>query len=229
LGDIETGAWYQLVDRPRWRSQISLLVRWPTGFTDSPNNFIDLSTGDGQMDVELGFRNDLVLSEQLWLHVGGRYGAQLPAELDRRVAPVNILLAPVTSLARVRRDLGDYLALDVAPSWRLDDAFALGIGYHFYRRGATRHSYVNPADDQRVGVPASVLDVETEVTRMRIGAGLTFSTIARHARGRARLPYTVSASFQRTFFGEGGQVPVAETFNLTVRAYIRLWGVIGDR
>lgn len=223
LGDIETAAWFQLADRARWRSQLSLLVRLPTGSVDSPHNFLDLGTGDHQLDVELGLRNDLVLGQALWLHVGGRYGWQLADELPRRVSPVNVLLAPLSSLATLRRDLGDYLALDVVPRWQLDDAFSLGIGYHYYRQGPTRYTYADPADAARIGLDASVLDEETEVTRMRVGAGLTFSTLARHARGLARLPYTVTASFQKAFFGEGGRVPDAETFNLSIRAYVKLW------
>ncbi len=224
LGDIETGAWYQLADRPRWRSQFSLLVRLPTGHVDSPNNFVDLGTGDHQLDVEVGWRNDLVLNPQLWIHIGGRYGRQFADELDRRIAPVNEVFPVAASLARVRRDLGDYVALDVVPRWQLDDAFSLGIGYHFYRQGAAHYTYANPADSLLVGLTAALLNEETEVRRMRIGAGLTFSTIARHARGRARLPYAVTASFQKTFFGEGGRVPDAATFNLTIRGYMRLWG-----
>lgn len=222
IGDVETGAWYQLADRPRWRSQLSLLVRLPTGSVDSPDNFIDLGTGDGQLDVEVGMRNDLVLSPQLWIHVGGRYGRQFAQELDRRVAPADVFFPLATSRARISRDPGDYVALDVTPHWQLDDSFGLGIGYHFYRLGAARHSYVDATDEARIGLPASVLDEETAMTRMRIGAGITFSTLARHARGTARLPYTVTAAFQKTFYGGSGNVPDVEAFTLRIRAYVKL-------
>jgi hypothetical protein len=222
LGDIETGAWYQLVDRPRFRTRLSLLIRWPTGWVDSPNSFIDLGTGDGQLDLELGMRNDVVLGDRFLVHLGGSYGMQFPHRLERRVAPASLFLPPAASLALLERDPGDYVVLNVTPRWRLDDAFSLGIGYNFYRRGTTRHSYVDPSDEARIGLAASVLDEETGVTATRISAGVTFSTLARHAQGHTRVPYTVTASFTRTFHGDGGNVPDLSAFNLSLKAYIRL-------
>ena len=223
LGDVEVSASYQLADRARLRTLVTLIARLPTGYVDSKDNLIDVGTGDHQLDVEVGVRNDIVLGSAFWIHAGGRYGMQFPDQLDRRVSPANLPFAPFAASARVERDLGDYVAIDMVPNWRLDDAFSLGLGWHYFRQGATRFSYTDPTDEARIGLPASVLDRETAITRMRIGAGMTFSTLSRYAAGRARLPYTVTASYQNTFWGTGGRVSAASVFNLTIRGYVTVW------
>lgn len=222
LGDVEAAASFQIADRPRFRSQAGILVRLPTGSVDSKDNLIDIGTGDHQLDIEFATRNDLVVNGRFWVHAGARFGIQLADELDRRVSPANLPWAPVSSTARVKRDLGDYVAIDVVPNWQLDDAFSVGIGWHWFRQGETVFEYADPADLSRIGLPASVLGQETRVNRTRIGAGVTFSTLSRYAVGRASLPYTVTASFQSTFRGDGGNVPQAGVFHLTIRGYIRL-------
>lgn len=223
LGDIELGAALQVAASPRYRGQLALVVRLPTGTVDFADNFIDVGTGDHQLDLEVGTRNDFVLGSRFWLHAGARAGIQFADDLTRRVAPVNLPLAPPRSRAVVRRDLGDYVAVDVVPNWQLDDAFSLAVGYHYYRQGATRVSYVDATDEARTGLPASVLAEETAVSRTRIGAGVTFSTLGRYAAGRASLPYTVTASYQNTFQGKGGAVPQASIFRLAIRGHISVW------
>jgi hypothetical protein len=112
--------------------------------------------------------------------------------------------------------------VDVVPRWHLDDAFSVGVAYRYYRRGVTRHRYLDPADEIRVGLPAGLLDEETGVVQTQVGAGLTFSTVERHARGLARIPYSVTAAFRKTFAGSGGRVPDAEAFHLDLRLYLRI-------
>ena len=223
LGDVEVGATYQLADRRRFRSQLAVTVRLPTGTRDSENNLIDVGTGDRQLDVEVATRNDLIVASTFWVHAGARYGRQFADELMRRVTPANFPFAPFSSLALVRRDLGDYVAIDIVPNWRLDDAFSVGVGYHYFSQGATRFSYVDPLGETRIGLPATVLEQETAVRRMRMGAGITFSTLGRYAEHRASLPYTVTASYQNTFWGKGGAVPQASVFRLVIRGYVRVW------
>lgn len=220
LGDVELSARFQLFDRARFRSQLGLVARLPTGYVDSPHNWTDIGAGDRQLDVEATLRSDVVLSNELWVHSAVRYGVQTADEIDRRVAPPNVLVVPIANLARVRRDLGDYFSLDVTPNWQLDDALSLGLGYQYYRVGVTRFSYADPADEARIGLPANVLDQETAMWWMRAAAGLTFSTLARHAEGRARFPYTVTATHYRTFQGGGGKAPDASGFVLLIRAYV---------
>lgn len=228
LGDMEVAASFQLADQPRLRSQLVLLARLPTGHVNSKDSFVELPTGDHQLDLEVGLRNDVIVGSDFWVHVGGRFGTQSSDQLERRVAPADFPFAPLLSTALVRRQLGSYYALDVVPNWRLDDAFSLGLGYHYFHRNRTGFSYVNPGDELLIGLPASVLDQETEISQMRIGAGLTFSTIARYAARQANLPYTVTASYQNTLWGRGGAVPQASVFHLTIRGYFGVKRIAGQ-
>jgi hypothetical protein len=223
VGNVELGAWYQLAMGPRWRSQVELTVRLPTGTDDSPHHFLDLGTGTAALGYELAWRNDLVLRPDFWIHAGARAGGWSSYELVRRVAPANILVVPVADTATVSRAPGLTTQLDLVPNWQLDDAFRLGVGVHWIRRGATTHTYVNGADATRIGLAASVLDEETEMSALRLGAGLTFSTLDRYARGRASLPYTVTASYTRVYGGSGGNVPAFSAFSVLVRGYVTLW------
>ena len=124
----------------------------------------------------------------------------------------------------MRRAIGNYVGLDLTPTWRVDDAFSLGVRYAFFRQAATHYTYVDAADSARVGLPASVLDAETAVRWMRIGAAVTFSTLDRFASGRASLPYTLTVGYQNTFWGRGGRTPQASMVYLTLATYFRLWG-----
>jgi hypothetical protein len=222
IGDIELGGWFQVAAGPRLRSQVGGLVRLGTGKVDRADNFIDVGTGDGQTDIEVMTRNDIVFGPRLWLHAGGRFGIQMSQELPRRVSPYWLPLAPAGTEANLRRTPGRYLALDLVPNWQLDDAIGVGLGYHLYRAGKTEYAYVG-ADSATLGlmVPASILGEGTAVTRMRVGAGVTFSTLNRYLEGRARLPYRVTWSYQRTFFGRGGLVERATVLSLTIEAFVR--------
>lgn len=224
LGNVELGGWYQLAMGPRWRSQVGATLRLPTATDDSPHYFVDLGTGYETMGWQVAMRNDFVLRSDFWVHVGARASGWSSYDLVRRVAPPSMLLVPIADTATVSRSPGLTTVLDVVPNWQLDDAFRLGMGLHWIRTGAMKHEYVNSGDAARIGRSASVLDEETEQNALRLGAGITFSTLSRYAAGRASLPYTVTASYYRTFSGSGGNVPAASGFSLLIRGYISLWG-----
>jgi hypothetical protein len=223
LGNVELGGWYQLAMGPRWRSQVAVTLRLPTAVEDSPHNFVDLATGVDAPGYEIAMRNDFVLRSDFWLHAGGRIGGWSSSTLLRRVGPANAFLVPISDTAQVNRSPGGYLAIDVVPNWQLDDAFRLGVGLHWFRQAAASYSYVDPTDEARIGLAASVLDEETAISALQLGAGVTFSTLPRYAAGQASLPYTVTAAFHRTYWGSGGKVPAAASFSLAIRAYLSLW------
>ena len=88
---------------------------------------------------------------------------------------------------------------------------------------------MDAADSARVGIPASVLDEETAVRWMRIGAAVTFSTLGRFAAGRASLPYTLTVGYQNTFYGRGGMTPKESLMYVTLATYFRLAGSGAER
>jgi hypothetical protein len=221
LGDVELGAWFQLANGAHWRSQLAVSARLATGSPDSPDNFIDLPTGTHERGVEVAMKNDLIAGKNFWFHVGGRYGVASPDQLLRRVSPWYLPYAPLSATALVQRKMGDYYGVDLVPNWQLDEAFDVGIGWHYYHQAATSFSYVGDpvAEQALIGYPAGILGLNTEVERMRVGVGLTFSTLDRYARGRARLPYRITWTYNTTLYGRGGQVPKDGTMSLMISAY----------
>jgi len=224
LGDVELGATYAFAERAAWRGVVTATVRLPTGMVDSDRDFIDVGTGQHQLGLELGTRNDVALGTGFRVVAAARAGARVPDQLWRRVSPPWLPIAPLSSRALLRRATGSYLAADLTPTWRIDDAFSLGVRYAFFRQATTRFTYVDAADSARVGLPASVLDQETAVRWMRIGAAVTFSTLGRFAAGRASLPYSLTVGYQNTFWGRGGQTPQASLVYVTLATYFRLFG-----
>jgi len=196
---------------------------------DSDRNFVDLGTGLHHLGLEVGTRNDFALGTGFRFVAAARAGALAPDRLYRRVSPPWLPIAPLSTRALVRRATGAYLALDLTPTWRVDDAFSIGVRYAFFSQARSRYSYVDPADSARVGLPASVLDEETALRWMRIGAAVTFSTLDRFTAGLASLPYSLTVGYQNTFWGRGGRAPRAGLVYLTLATYFRLWGSSAGR
>lgn len=220
FGNIELGGWYQLAAGRSWRSQLTFTLRLPTGTNDSPANFIDLGTGTNAMGWEIGVRNDFVLRDDFWLHAGLRVNGWSSSSRPMRVGPVNWLILPIWDTATVRQSLGGGYAIDVVPNWQLDDAFRLSIGAHYSHVGQTHYAYTGAADSARIGMPASVLDGETQASALQLAGGVTFSTVRRYALGEASIPYDITAAFRQTFSGSGGKVPAAAAFYMQIRVYI---------
>lgn len=228
LGDVQMAATYVLVERPNWRSLVTATVRLPTGMVDSDRDFIDVGTGDRVLGLELSTRNDVALGRSFRVVAGGRLGVHAGDQLYRRISPVYLPIAPFAQLAQVRRSMGGWLALDIAPTWQVDDAFSLSVRYAYFNQGPTHYTYVDAADSARVGLPASVLDAETAERWMRAGAAISFSTLRRFAAGQASLPYTLTIGYQNTFWGRGGRTPQTSLTYLTLATYFRLWGNGGE-
>lgn len=137
----------------------------------SPADFIGLPISDGQRDVELALYQDLALGDWLILNASGRYGIQLEDELRARVRPPDRPFAFASTLAAVRRDLGDYVELRIAPRLRLTSALSLGLEYGLWRKGADRYELL---DDAAGVADAGPLELETRMTRHRVGIGAVY-------------------------------------------------------
>jgi hypothetical protein len=224
LGDVQVGATYAFAERAGWRGLVSATVRLPTGTVDTDRNFIDVGTGQHQLGLELGTRNDIAIGTGFRLVAAARVGATRADELWRRVSPPWLPIAPLSSRALVRRATGAYAGVDLTPTWRVDDAFSLAVRYAFFNQAATHYTYADAADEARLGLPASALDQETAARWMRIGAAVTFSTLERFAAGRAGLPYSLTVGYQNTFWGRGGLTPQTSLVYLTLATYFRLAG-----
>jgi hypothetical protein len=223
IGDVSAHLTYQLADGTHERAQLLLTARFPTGKAPSANDFLDLGTGTHQFGYEAALANDLRLSEHFLLHAVARWGGARSDRLPMRVTSPDLPFAPASALATIERSPATYLGLSLDPVWMLDDAFSVRVLYQYFNRGATRHSYADPADSLRVALPASVLDEGTAMRWMRVGGGVTFSTLDRYIRRQASLPYTLTVSYENTIWGRAGWVPQLSMFRITLRAYVKLF------
>jgi hypothetical protein len=218
-GDVEVAARYRFLVRSSYAGAATFLVRLPTGHQDSPNDPYDLSTGDHQTDLEVGLTQELTLWKRLWLNLSVRAARQLPGQRDRRVGPLDQLLLPATTLARLRWDPGDYVAADFAPMYRFSPHFAAGFTAAVYTQQRDHYSFLSPADSTalatQAGTPlsAAVLDAGTGIRVARLG--LAVSYIGPRAEGGFSVEQTVS--------GAGGPVPVATVFRIVLRQSLQLF------
>jgi hypothetical protein len=209
-GDAEVQAKVRL-----WAgSAVVGLVRLPTGHLDSPQDLFDLSSGDHQTDVELGVIQEVTVLRRLWLNLSVRGTQQRPGMRSRRVATQDSMLVPIAALSNLRWDPGDALAVDIAPMYRFNQHFAVGVTLGYFTKKRDRYTFASPADSvalaTRLGSPrsASVLDAGTSERRVRIGAAVTY--VGPSAEG--------GFSFEQTVSGYGGGViPVTTVLRIVMR------------
>ena len=244
LGDVEVALKLRLIDTfgsrdtnrflPRglnFRQSFAGVYRFGTGAMDQPGNYLDIGTGDGkgQNDVEVRSFTDLVYGKHFFASVVARYNIQLPDQPTLRItdAPAQVF-AEAWRERLVDRNLGDQLQVEVTPRWTLNDFFSVGVQYLFRKKGEDAFTGTFAVPTSESGLPAAVtldassLSLETAATEQRIGVGLTFSSVAAHARGKAKLPIEVQYFNSRTVTGSGGNVPRLSIHQLQVRLYPKL-------
>jgi len=224
IGDITAHATWQFAEGARYRGQLLATVQFPTGGTPYANSFLDLGTGTHLFALEGAISNDVLLGSSFLVHATARLGGARADNLERRVTPPDLPFAPISQLAMVHRNPGGWWGVDVAPTWMLDDAFSVRLTYSYFSQAATHYTYVNAADSARVGLPASVLDEETDQRLSRIGGAVTFNTLPRWLAGTASVPYSLTVGYENTVWGRGGRVPQASMFRIQLRIFMMVFG-----
>ncbi len=235
LGDVEVSALAHILDgevrdsgavTPRMSYSLAggLMVRLGTGSVDQQDVFLDLGTGDGQMDIEARLLAFVGLGPRLGLHVAARYGMQQSLALLRRVAPPELVMAPVNTVRAVRWSPGAYLGIDLAPQWRLSPTLSILGTYGFYAKGDD--SYQMLGDDPEGSPPADVADLEREsgVTVHRAGLGLRYSTVEPWRAGETPRPLEMQLRAIYSIAGSGGHTPVATRIEFGIRLFRGIWG-----
>jgi hypothetical protein len=108
------------------------------------------------------------------------------------------------------------------PRWIINDYFAFGAQYRFTTQGAGSVDEMAPFSDAiplSYSVPA--------MTSHEVGLGFTWSSIAAHRRGRAKLPFEIQYDHTLVVAGSGGAVRFSAD-RISVRAYARFWGAEGN-
>ena len=251
IGDIEFGTKYLFLDSfhgstkarldPHgfnYRSAVTGLIRFGTGQTDSPDNFIDVGTGGGQNDLELRSANDLLFGNHFWVSLTGRAVRQLKDDQTVRISdsPEKTLTA-FYRRQKVQRDLGDYVEFEANPRYAINDYFQVTGHYFFRKKAEDKYSgrfeidtLVTGFNDPTSPVPgkfvidASTLNLETEQVEHRLGAGLSFSTIAAFEKGTSKIPLEITYLHFQTTRANGGNVPKLFADQVQLRVYARLFG-----
>jgi hypothetical protein len=241
IGDLELGARLAFLNTlssserraPRGfnvRSTLGALLRLGTGHAPAPDTLFAVPTGDGQTDVEMRSRTDVIFGRRLWANLDARYGWQLPDRRTLRIrdAPLDFL-APLYTRREVRRDLGDYFELGVTPRLVLSRYFAVGALYDFRRKYRDAYSGRFVVDTAVTGMAApltldaSTLGRDTGTEAHRVGVGFAFSTLAAYESGKVSWPFEVSYQHLETVAGRGGYLPKSSEDRVSVRVQTRLF------
>jgi hypothetical protein len=232
-GDVEVSATARLLESaptlaggPAARFSYSLLAtvlgRLPTGGVDHPDIFLDVGTGDGQADLEARLRGALMVGRRVGVLGGARYGVQLSRTLVRRVAPPEVVLAPLATRHLVEWTPGAYWGLELAPGYRFSDELSLAAEYRVFRKYRDRYELAGMS----VGAPVdpTVLEVESGITLHEVGGTLRYDTVGRTLQGDGGWPLQLHARLLRAVAGGGGQTPVTTRVEFGVRFFRGLWG-----
>ncbi len=242
LGDVEVAVKLRLFDSFGTRSDTTRFLpqgvnvrqsfagvyRFGTGKIDSPDNYLDYGTGQGQNDIEVRSFTDVVIGRRLFTSLVARYTVQLADQQVRRITeqPEQVF-APGYRRQLVGRDLGDQLEIEVTPRWIISDYFSFGAQYYFRNKAedAFTGTFSVPTSETGLAAPltldASTLRLETAATEQRVGFGLTFSTLAAYNRGKASLPVELQYFNSRSITGSGGDVAKVSIHQVQVRWYPR--------
>jgi len=220
LGDAEVGIRMGLLQRARLRTVVAATVRLPTGKLDSPDNYVDIGTGDRQPDVEFGVEGYWQASTFLSLAANASYNLQMGRDLARRVARHDEPLAPLSTRATVSRSLGNEIRAGLFPSLRLSDAFTVYGSAHYYRKAID--GFTLSSSDGGPGLDASLLEFETARTTWSVGGGIYYR--ADRDRSGPTLPIEAGIDYRAALQGSGGQTPKTSALNFYLRLYWRWFG-----
>jgi len=234
LGDIELNADVRLLHVTPSTSDGGLgfgvtlsggaTVRLPTGTIDDPFIFLDLGSGDGQMDIE--GRGEAAFRFGRWagLNASVRYGTQQSRTLLRRVAPHEQVLVPSALTRSVRWTPGSYLFLEASPRLWLSEDLALAVDFRRFHKAEDTYELISFEGDESPQLDLSPLSAETEVTVQELAVGLRYSTMLSWALGRTGTPVEVGARWSRALSGSGGRAPKFTRLEIGVSLYRRIWG-----
>lgn len=234
----------------RLRTAVGAKVRLPSGSASAPpfedaSDFIGIPIGDGQMDVEFALYQDVALGRRFFLSAAVQYGLQLADDLTLRIRAPDRPFAFDGVQALVRRDLGDYVRVRLAPRFQLAGGLWVGLEYGLWRKGVDRYEF----GPTLAGVEdATALEIESEQRRNRLGFTALFEPGAAGRRPEAsrrpaagegeesaaaaerreptrRRPdgWRFAITVRRAASGSGGQTPASLLVAVTMRAPIQIF------
>ncbi len=242
IGDIDVGGKFLLFDsfgnttaarmQPsglNFRASIGGVIRLPTGQNETPNNFIDIGTGNAQTDIEGRIFADVLVGSRFWQSFVVRYNNQLADEEEVRIIDQpNRRLAPLYRRQTVDRNLGNIFEFETSPRIVITDFFAVSGHYVYRSKGEDKYegTFAIPAAVTGFGditLDASTLNLETEQKEHRLGGGISFSNLFAFEQKKASIPFEVTYLHWQTVKGSGNVVK-AFTDQIQLRLYARIFG-----
>jgi len=127
----------------------------------------------------------------------------------------------------VERDPGDYAELEITPRFVFNEFFSVSGQYKYRRKEQDRHTGQFSSTDalgDSVTIEPTILDANTEQRESRISAGISYSTVAAHRRGRVRYPLEVFVQHVESISGSGANVPKIRQQIVQLRLYMQIFG-----
>ena len=227
LGDIEIGARIGVLANPSARVVVSSTLRLPTGRPSQADHYVDIGTGDDQIDAELGIEAAFEPGQSVGVSFGASYALQLPHNLERRVTTPDAPLAQVSRQTLVRRNLGDVLQLRAYPTVRLSNEFRVFGSVHYYRKGSDSFDVPGAAAPSPAFASLAPLEAETEMRALSFGGGIAYRS-DQTTSGRA-LPLEAGLNYRAAFSGSGGLTPKRSSMQVYLRLFFRAFGEGVDR
>jgi len=237
IGDVEVSALARVLEgevrdsgdvAPRLTYSLAagVMARLGTGSVDKDDAFLDLGTGDGQLDIEARVVGFLGVGHRIGVHLGVRYGVQQGVSLLRRVAPRDVVMAPAHTIRAVRWTPGSYLGLNVEPAWKLSSELTALASYGLYTKGRDSYALLVEEPVPLGSIPVDITDLEREsgVTIHRAGLGLRYSTVESWRTGVAARPMELHLRVTSAIAGSGGHTPVATRVEFGIRLFRGIWG-----
>lgn len=211
FGDISLGAKYQYLRTDDWRLAATVGVRFPTGRPDDPDDLADIFWSTGAYTLFARLHHDYVLSS-LWkprnevpaldvlLQTGAvlltfsvGYDWVLPDDVTIRAGAENAL---PTYRARVHRDVGDRVELEIGGRWVVWSPFWISALYRYAFKFEDRIS--GPK-----GFPQNFAEENTNSTEQLYIAQLNFSTVQWYLQKRFPIPVNAFVAYRDRFAGSG--------------------------
>ncbi len=221
LGDIELGLRFGLIQRPALRAVLSTKVRLPTGTRDAPDHYVDIGTGDKQMDVEAGVDMAFEPGSVVGVAVSARYNLQLSDQLVRRVTSPYEPLALASTEHLFARNLGDVISVSAFPTLRLNESFRAYGAIQYYRKGSDAYDWADDSYHIESSITTGNLETATSMRSVSVGAGIHFRS---HGREGLSLPAEAGVYYHAAYQGSGGFAPKTAGVTFYLRLFRRLFG-----
>ena len=221
VGDVELSAVYRLIDRfadtvqsggLRVRAAIRGVLRLGTGQPTTGLVPFEVGTGSGQTSADGAALVDLRFPGRVVLSLAGQYTAFFGSAVLPRALNSEFALFPLDVPRAGQWRAGNTLQIDATPRILIADYFTINGHYTMRRAAAGQFASANQ----------TVAPLFAASTEQRAGVGFAYSTLARYARGRSRVPLELFFSHLETVTARGGLTPKYTREQVELRIYYRL-------